>query len=95
MNIARTTYGLGILFGSLLFTTAGWAEADTKVDAVSGASPAGPMIDNSKELPVRKIPDMPPAAEAYYAPDDYHLIVQARDPDAQQPKGGRIGGALT
>ena len=95
MNIARTTYGGVIFLTSLLFATAGWAQADTRTDAVSGASPVAPTIDNSKELPVRKIPDMRPAAEAYYAPDDYHLIVQGQDPDAQKPKGGRIGGALT
>ncbi|UCG72906.1 MAG: PD40 domain-containing protein [Chromatiales bacterium] len=53
------------------------------------------MIDHSKELPVRLIPNIPPAAEAYYAPDNYHFIAQARDPDAQQAGDSRIGGALT
>ncbi len=52
-------------------------------------------VDKSKELPVRRIPNIPAAAEAYYAPDDYHLIAQTQDPDAQKPEGGRIGGALT
>ncbi|MDJ0929292.1 MAG: hypothetical protein QNJ73_16765 [Gammaproteobacteria bacterium] len=63
---------------------------------MSGASPDGaPKIDNSLEPPVRRIPNIPPAAEAYYAPDDYHFIVQTQDPDAQKPEGDRIGGALT
>jgi Tol biopolymer transport system component len=62
---------------------------------VSGASPDTAPIDNSKELPTRVIPNIPAAAEAYYAPDDYHLIAQTQDPDAQQPEGGRVGGALT
>ncbi len=52
-------------------------------------------VDKSKELPVRRIPNIPAAAEAYYAPDDYHLIAQTQDPDAQKPEGSRIGGALT
>jgi len=58
-------------------------------------NPNAKPVDNSKELPVRKIPNIPAAAEAYYAPDDYHLIAQTQDPDAQSPEGGRIGGALT
>ncbi len=95
MNITRATNGGIILLASLLLTTAGWAQADGKLDAVSGASPMSPAIDNSKELPVRKIPDIPPAAEAYYAPDGHHLIAQVRDPDAQQSGDKRIGSALT
>ncbi|MDH5276059.1 MAG: hypothetical protein OEW88_06510, partial [Gammaproteobacteria bacterium] len=47
------------------------------------------------ELPIRKIPNIPAAAEAYYAPDDYHVIAQTQDPAAQKPEGGRVGGALT
>jgi len=52
-------------------------------------------VDKSKELPTRIIPNIPAAAEAYYAPDDYHLIAQTQDPDAQRPEGERVGGALT
>ncbi len=76
---------------SLLATTAAMAQTD----AVSGASPAAAPIDRSKELPVRIIPDIPPAAEAYYAPDGLHLIAQVRDPDAQQSGDKRVGSALT
>ena len=65
-------------------------------DVVSEASPYdGPPTDTSKELPVRVIPNIPPAAEAYYASDSLHVIAQTQDPDAQQPEGGRVGGALT
>jgi len=95
MSIGRTLNVTIIFLTSLLFTTAGWAQADTETDAVSGASPEAPAIDNSKELPVRLIPNIQPAGEAYYAPDDYHFIAQARDPDAQTRGGTRIGGALT
>ena len=65
------------------------------VDAVSAASPPAPVIDRSLESPVRLIPNIPPAGEGYYAPDDYHFIAQARDPDAQSEGDKRIGGALT
>ncbi len=70
-----------LLLASLLFTAAGWAGGE-------------PVIDSSKELPVRKIPDIPAAAEAYYGPDDYHLIVQTQDPDAQKPAGSARNNAL-
>ena len=46
--------------------------------------------DDGTELPVRRIPNIPPAAEAYYAPDSYHLIAQTRDTDAQRPEGGSL-----
>ncbi len=69
--------------------------AGAQTDAVSGASPAKPAIDSSKELPVFMIPNIPPAAEAYYAPDGYHLIAQVRDKDAQQSADKRVGSALT
>jgi len=95
MSIFRITQVTLFLAASLLLTTAGWAQAGAEPDAVSGASPEYPTIDDSKELPVRKIPNIPPAAEAYYAPDDYHFIAQALDPDAQKTGDGRIGGALT
>lgn len=68
--------------------------AHAQVDAVSGASPVA-AADGSKELPVRIIPNIPPAAEAYYSPDGYHLIAQVRDKDAQQSGDARIGSALT
>ena len=95
MNTSRTLHVTVTFLASLLLTTAGLAQTETETDAVSGASPAAPAIDNSKELPIRLIPDIPPAAEAYYAPDDYHFIAQARDPDAQSSGDERIGGALT
>ena len=76
-------------------TAAATAEQQGAPDAVSGTNPEAPEPDTSKELPVHIIPNIPVAAEAYYAPDDYHLIAQTQDPDAQKPEGKRIGGALT
>lgn len=83
-----------LFIASLLLATGGGALAEDEIDAVSGASPEGPAIDNSMELPVHKIPNIPPAAEAYYAPDNYHLVAQAVDPDAQTA-GDKKGGPLT
>jgi len=72
------------------------APADAKPDAMSGASAAAPApAAQGTELPTRKIPNIPPAAEAYYAPDDYHVIAQTQDPAAQKPGEGKVGGALT
>jgi dipeptidyl aminopeptidase/acylaminoacyl peptidase len=47
-----------------------------------------------KELPVRIIPNVPESAEAYYAPDNLHVIAQTQDPAAQHAEG-RKSGALT
>ncbi len=91
----RYIYKVTVFFVAAAFTAVGWTQAGGEADAVSGASYEAPIIDKSKELPVRKIPNIPPAAEAYYAPDDYHFIAQARDPHAQSSGEGRIGGALT
>jgi TolB protein len=62
------------------------AGPDAQPDATAAASsdyaePEGP------ELPVREIPNIPPAAEAYYAPDNYHVIAQTQDPDADKHEG--------
>ena len=54
---------------------------------------AGVLADD-RELPSVEIPGIPDAAEAYWAPDSYHLIAQTRDPDAlRTERGGQ--GALT
>ena len=91
MKPARQSFASAISLAVLL----SWTAAGAQTDAVSGASPAAAPIDRSKELPVRIIPDIPPAAEAYYAPDGLHLIAQVRDPDAQQSGDKRVGSALT
>ncbi len=66
-------------------------------DAVSQASPdTGPPPEwAGKELPVRKIPNVPENAEAYYAHDNLHVIAQTQDAASQDPGEGRAGGALT
>ena len=60
------------------------AQADATADYPQGA-----------ELPVRQIPNIPEAAEAYYAPDNYHVIAQTQDPDALASEARKSGGALT
>ena len=91
MNRIRPLGYAMVACAALLLTTATRAQTDV----VSGASPAAPAIDRSRELPVFMIPNIPPAAEAYYAPDGNHLIAQVRDPDAQQSGDKRVGSALT
>ncbi len=55
-----------------------------------------PRSASALELPTWKIPNMPESAEAYYAPDSYHVIAQTQDPDAIPPSHERAaGGALT
>ncbi len=48
------------------------------------------------ELPIYRIPNIPETAEAYYAPDSYHIIAQTQDPEAKAAAHERAaGGALT
>lgn len=65
------------------------AAADEPIKA-----PAPAAMASGTELPVRKIPNIPEAAEAYYAPDSFHVIAQTQDPLALHIEG-RASGALT
>ena len=60
--------------------------------AAIAAIPA--VAANQDELPTWKIPNVPESAEAYYAPDNLHVIAQTQDPDALKAEG-RDSGALT
>ncbi len=66
---------------------------DTGAPAPADAGP--PPEWAGKELPVRLIPNIPQSAEAYYAPDNLHVIAQTKDPAAAQPEKGKVGGSLT
>ena len=46
---------------------------------------------DSRELPSYVIPNIPVAAEAYWAPDSRHLIAQTHDPDAIPSNRGGEG----
>lgn len=66
----------------------------------AGAFIAAPVSDAEelastairKELPSYRIPDVPAAGEAYYAPDSLHLITAAKDPDARPNENGTTAG---
>jgi dipeptidyl aminopeptidase/acylaminoacyl peptidase len=67
------------------------AKASTRAAADSGAPDWA-----AKELPIRQIPNIPETAEAYYAPDNIHIIAQTQDPKALRAKDEKsAGGALT
>ena len=53
-----------------------------------------PKRASPQELPTWRIPNVPSSAEAYYAPDNYHVIAQTQDPDGAHAPG-RSTGALT
>ena len=68
----------------------------------SAAAPGSTVVEETivavsadpRELPTWRIPNVPDNAEAYYAPDNLHVIAQTQDPDAL--KSERRGtGALT
>ena len=71
------------------------ADPDMVPEAVPSGEKAAEEYPADAELPVRQIPNMPESAEAYYAPDNYHLIAQTQDPDATPPEAREAGGALT
>jgi TolB protein len=53
-----------------------------------------PHKASPQELPTWRIPNIPSAAEAYYAPDNYHVIAQTQDPEGAHA-ATRSTGALT
>lgn len=67
-------------------------EAAAKIEAA--VAPIEAVSQHEKELPTWKIPNIPEAAEAYYAPDNLHVIAQTQDPDAARTPG-HDSGALT
>ncbi len=73
------------------------ADAEEDVAAVSSAAPAtdGESGTTNRELPSRKIPNIPSSAEAYYAPDNLHVIANVQDTKAVAAGEGEQGGALT
>ncbi len=71
-------------------------KSSLSIFAVVALSGAGTQIAaqaaDDEELPVRLIPNIPESAEAYYAPDSYHVIAQTQDKDAQKKEGRETGG---
>ena len=88
MKNTKLAPGIAMAATALLIASAAYGGGHNRG---GGSGEPAPPIDKSKEPPVRIIPNIPPAAEAYYAPDDYHLIAQTQDPDAQSAKGRADG----
>lgn len=60
---------------------------------IAAAEP-GAGASAAVELPVRKIPNIPSSAEAYYAPDGVYVIANVQDSLALSSGEGAAGGAL-
>lgn len=74
----------------------GAAYAQTPAPKPPGAETGVPKgaVETGSELPYYMIPNIPEAAEAYWSPDNRHLIAQTRDPAALKTPFGGLG-ALT
>ncbi|MCP5328341.1 MAG: hypothetical protein R3E75_02330 [Steroidobacteraceae bacterium] len=73
--------------------TAGCSRSEPTPTADNDAATAAPALEWNDtvegELPTRRIPNIPFAAEAYYAPDSLHVIAQTEDPLAgRNARGG-------
>ena len=64
-------------------------------EQAAAATPIPTFEEGPRKLKVYKIPNIPEAAEAYYATDNLHVIAQVQDPQAHRSKEGASGGALT
>jgi TolB protein len=110
MATSRSTLSLSLLVIPCAATTLALAQSVPTTDLPTqpiDASPAelrvlGGSTDYSivhprrapQELPTWRIPNIPQSAEAYYAPDNYHIIAQTQDPEGAHA-AGRTTGALT
>lgn len=92
--MTRTRIAAGILFASAIPALCGSARAAE--DARPGLQPVqipdGVTVTTAAgELPSWLIPNLPIAAEAYYAPDSHHLIAQVASPKAVKSPRGMMG----
>lgn len=90
-----------VLAGSLLAACGDTTNVEPEAAVAESAAPVEEQAaaieavsQHESELPTWKIPNIPEAAEAYYAPDNLHVIAQTQDPDALRAEG-RDSGALT
>ena len=83
---------------ALVTGLAGCSEPQTTTEAEAPAEAAATAVEATRkhpdELPTWKIPNVPQSAEAYYGPDNLHIIAQTQDPEALRAEG-RDSGALT
>jgi hypothetical protein len=69
-------------------------EVSAPAEASEAVAKIAAVKAHPDELPTWKIPNIPQAAEAYYAPDNLHVIAQTQD-SAALKREGRDSGALT
>jgi hypothetical protein len=81
-------------FAALVATLAAVIPAGLPAAGFDPPAGAQVMEEGPRKLRYYKIPNIPKAAEAYYAPDNLHVIAQVQDPDAVRAKP-EDGGALT
>lgn len=84
------------LLGAVLALSTQAMAADLPIESVPYADDAetalaDPFLRHPDERPFYMIPNVPPAAEAYFAPDSYHLIAQTNDPRAVKSRFGTSG----
>lgn len=84
-----TASSIAILMAAAL--VAGCSAAPVQPEAAVEATRSTALAWNDGvegELPTRRIPNIPFAAEAYYGPDSFHIIAQTQDAEAgQTPRG--------
>ena len=74
-KLSRKLRGLGaVALAGAVATAVGYAQAP----AAATPPAAAPVTDTSKELPVHQIPNLGPGAEFYFAPDNEHIIGNAK-----------------
>ena len=87
-----------LLGGAVLLSLGGCSEPGAP--AGDGGATGAPVEETAvveataqdpRELPIWQIPNIPEAAEAYYAPDNLHVIAQVQDEAAQDPGPRRAG----
>ncbi len=67
------------------------AGADAPSPAPAAATETSTDAPATKELPSWKVPNIPKSAEAYYAPDNLHVIAQTADDGALKAEGRPTG----
>ena len=85
--------------GSLLAAAAlltGCASGEMDFGGMDGGGmafkvPAGAELMTDEVFLYYNIPNIPPSAEAYFAPDSYHLIAQTKDSNAAKSSMGTMG----
>ncbi len=92
---SRSVFGIlpiaTILAGAALLVSPVLSAQPAEGAPPQAATPTAIEWQNDEMLPYYEIPNIPVSAEAYFAPDSYHLIAQTRDPDAVQGESGRHG----